>query len=244
MLGRMIVRILAIALLGLAALAAPARAQTSGERASAVVELYTSQGCRQCPRANRLLGQFTREERVLALTFAVGIWDYLGWDDTFARPEFDARQRNYVRAMRMRGRATPQLIVNGAHSLNSYDWDEARAEFERVRGQGLTLAPGDLALTRLSNNRVRITLGANARAAGSDIWLISYSTRPMAVTVTRGLNRDRNVVHYNVVQSLDRIATWNGRPAYYERARCTPGCAVLVQSPNGGPLLGAAYTVR
>jgi hypothetical protein len=243
MLSRMTARILAVALLWLAALAAPARAQIAGERADVVVELFTSQGCSQCPRANRLLGQFRQEDGVLALTFAVDMWDYLGWADTFAQPEFDQRQRAYGRSMRTRGRVTPQIVLNGAQPLNTYDWDEARAQFERVRQQSLALGPNDLSITRLSSGRVRIALGANARAAGADVWAVGYEARPMVVAVTGGINRDRSVMHYNVVQSLDRVATWDGRPAFYQR-RCQPECAVIVQAANGGPILGAAYTRR
>ena len=107
---------LAAMLMALAATAGSAQAQAQGERAQMVVELFTSQGCTQCPRANRLLGMFAREEEVLALTFPVGIWDYLGWHDTFAQPEFADRQRAYSATMRVRGRFTPQVSARAARS--------------------------------------------------------------------------------------------------------------------------------
>src|SRR5262249_32766953 len=109
---RMIVRFLVALAIAWVAGTAPARAQVQAQRAQMVVELYTHQGCTQCPRANRLLGMFSREEGVLALTFPVGIWDYLGWHDTYAQPEFAERQRMYSQALRVRGRFTPQLVVN------------------------------------------------------------------------------------------------------------------------------------
>lgn len=237
----MIGRVLAVALLGLAALAAPARAQTS-ERAEVVVELFTSQGCTQCPRANRLLGMFAREEGVLALTFAVGIWDYLGWRDTFAHPEFNERQRAYTRALRARGRFTPQLVIDGAEQLSASDWDEARATLTRAKAQPLPLAAGDLSITRLRGGRVRVTLGAHAPANGADIWLVSYDPGPITVTVTGGVNVNRSVTHYNLALDIERIGVWDGAPRWFERARCTPACAVIVQAPQGGAIYGAAYT--
>src|SRR5690606_25054969 len=102
MLPRMIARFLAALLFGLAATTLSAHAQVQGQRVQTVVELYTAQGCTQCPRANRLLGGFSREDGVLALTFPVGIWDYLGWPDTFAQREFSDRQRDYSNALRVR----------------------------------------------------------------------------------------------------------------------------------------------
>ena len=70
----MIGRLFAMALVALAATTMNARAQ-EGERAQMVVELFTSQGCSQCPRANRLLGMFAREDDVLphVRQFAVAV---------------------------------------------------------------------------------------------------------------------------------------------------------------------------
>jgi len=242
MLAGMIGRILAVAFIGLAALAAPVRAQEPGRRAEVVVELYTSQGCTQCPRANRLLGTFAREQGVLALTFPVGMWDYLGWNDTFARPEFSDRQRQYARTLRTRGRFTPQLVLNGARQLSASDWDDARVALDQALRAPRTLARGDLSITRLAAGRVRVTLSANTRAAGADIWLVAYDPGPLAVVVSGGLNINRTVLHYNLVRSMERVDTWNGRSVWYERSRCSPECAVIIQEPNGGAVLGAAYT--
>jgi len=242
MLAGMIGRFLAVALLGLAAFAGPAHAQTPGHRANAVVELYTSQGCTQCPRANRLLGNFAREDGVLALTFPVGMWDYLGWHDTFARPEFSDRQRQYARSLRTRGRFTPQLVLNGTRQLSAADWDDARVALDHALTAPRALARGDLVLTRLPAGRIRVTLNANMRGEAADIWLMAYDPGPLAVVVSGGLNINRTVLHYNLVRSVEHIDSWNGRAVWYERTRCSPECAVIVQAPNGGPILAAAYT--
>jgi hypothetical protein len=238
----MMARLLAAVLIGLAATATTAHAQTQGERAEVVVELYTSQGCTQCPRANRLLDMFSREEGVLGLTFPVGIWDYLGWHDTFARPEFNDRQRDYSRTMRVRGRFTPQLVINGARQISASDWDQAQATFDERRRAGLPANAPDLNITELRNSRVRVTVGAGAPGANADIWLIAYDPGPLTVHITRGVNINRSVSHYNLVRSIERLDRWNGRSAWYERARCAPECAVLVQEPNGGRVLAAAFT--
>ena len=57
-----------------------------------VVELFTSQGCSSCPPADAALAQVADRDDVIALSFGVTYWDELGWKDTFARPEFTARQ--------------------------------------------------------------------------------------------------------------------------------------------------------
>lgn len=236
----MVHRLLAALVLAFA-LATPAHAQTQGEPATAVVELFTSQGCGPCPRANRLLGRFSREDGVLALTFPVGIWDYLGWHDTFALPEFSERQRAYSRALRVRGRFTPQLVINGSTQISASDWDGSRATFERERTEGWPTGAPSISLVRLRNGRVRATLSAGAIAAPADVWLVNYDAGPITVLVRGGANVNRSVPHYNLVTRIDRLGAWTGEPVWFERPRCTPKCAVIVQEADGGPILSAAF---
>lgn len=244
MVGRMIVRFLAALAFAVAATATPALGQTQGRRAAAVVELYTSQGCSQCPRANRLLGMFSREDGVLALTFPVGIWDYLGWHDTFAQPEFAERQRSYSQTLRVRGRFTPQLVVNGARTISASDWDEARATYDDARRVGWPPGSPDVSLTMFRNGRARATIGSAATTTDADVWMLAYDPGPVTVVVAGGVNRNRSVPHYNLVRWIERVGTWNGAGVWHERPRCQPECAILVQEPNGGRILAAAYTHR
>lgn len=240
----MIARLLSIVLFGLAATTVAASAQTQGRRAAMVVELYTSQGCVQCPRANRLLGMFAREDGVLALTFPVGIWDYLGWRDTLARPEFTDRQRAYAQTLRGRGRFTPQLIIDGENQISASDWDAARAMIEETRAAPGAAAAPDLSITRLRNGRVRITAGAAPRGVETDLWLVAYEPGPVTVVISAGINRNRTISHYNLVSSIEPILPWSGAAAWYERPRCAPRCAVILQQRDGGPVLAAAFVER
>jgi hypothetical protein len=243
MLAAMIARFLAVVLIGLAAIAQPARAQND-VRAQAVVELYTSQGCVQCTRANRLLGMFARDESVLALTFPVGIWDYLGWRDTFARPEYAERQRAYSQALRVRGRFTPQLVFNGARQISASSWDDARAALNAEREAGWPVGAPELSITRPRGDRVRVTVGAGPRGTNADVWLVSFDPGPITVLIHGGLNINRTITYYNLVSSIEHLGVWDGTPVWFERGRCDPECALLVQAPNGGRVLASAYTAH
>ncbi len=78
-----------------------------------VVELYTAQGCASCGEANAYVAKLAERKDILALTFPVDYWDYLGWADTFARPEFADRQKAYVARLSLREPYTPQVVVDG-----------------------------------------------------------------------------------------------------------------------------------
>lgn len=240
MLPRVIGRFFAFALLATIGLSSPAFAQRQGERADIVVELFTSQGCTQCPRANRLLGILSAEDGALGLTFPVDIWDYLGWADTLARADFTRRHRAYTSSLRGR-RFTPQLVVNGASQVSASDWDEARSVFEAERSPDRPRPQVGINLTRLRNDRIRVTLEAAPLSTPLDVWMVSYDPGPIIVLVTGGPNTNRSVAHHNVAIDIEQLGTWTGESVWYERARCRPYCAILVQEPNGGQIVAAAY---
>jgi len=104
----MTMRFLALISLCLTTLALPAQA-----RAPVVVELFTAQGCASCGDANAWLGKLAERPDTLVLTFPVDYWDYLGWTDTFAKPEFADRQKAYVARMALREPYTPQVVIDG-----------------------------------------------------------------------------------------------------------------------------------
>ena len=83
-----------------------------------VVELFTAQGCGGCIEANTAVERAASEPGVIALTYGVDYWDYLGWTDTFARPEFSQRQRAYRAALRQRGVSTPQVVIDGRRQVS------------------------------------------------------------------------------------------------------------------------------
>lgn len=64
--------------------AAYAAGKYNFQKVDGVVELFTSQGCSSCPPADAYMGEVKRgNKNKLALTYAVTIWDYLGWKDKF-----------------------------------------------------------------------------------------------------------------------------------------------------------------
>ena len=102
-----------------------------------VVELFTSQGCAYCPRADQWLAAIARAPDVVAVSFPVDYWDYIGWRDTLASPAFTARQKAYAAAHGKANVYTPQVIVNGLAGAAGGD----RAEIE----QAIKTAKGSMA---------------------------------------------------------------------------------------------------
>src|SRR3984885_15109120 len=80
-------------------------------RAPVVVELFQSQGCSDCPPAQEDLNRLADSPNILALSYGVTYWDYLGWKDSFASPQFTQRQVDYSARNHGIGVATPQYTI-------------------------------------------------------------------------------------------------------------------------------------
>lgn len=221
------------------ALAAPARA---GEPTRAVVELFTSQGCSSCPPADARLAELSRRPDVIALTLPVDYWDYLGWRDTLAKPDFSARQRGYAHIRGDRAVFTPQMVVNGIKACVGSDLAAIEHAIANATGDRPALPVAVRASATDGTMRVEVEGGA---AGPAGIWLLPV-VRSREVTIAKGENRGRAVTYVNVVRGVIRIGEWSGGTVRVE-APLPPGEAdgfvVLVQATRGvkpAEIMGAA----
>jgi len=211
----------------------------------AVIELFTSQGCSSCPSADKLLGDYADRDDILALSFNVDIWDYLGWKDTLASPDNSQRQRDYSLARGDGQVYTPQAVIDGRNHVTGSRRDEIEAALATNRGR-LTV-PIDLSL---AGDAVTVNIGAAADAMPhGTLWLVMYD-RSVTVPIERGENSGKTVTYNNVVRKLRPIAMWTGAAMSVNLAKSeiehakADRCAVLLQSETKdglpGPILGAA----
>lgn len=203
-----------------------------------VVELFTAQGCRSCTDANEHLNKLAERPGVLALTFSVDYWDYLGWTDTFAKPEYAERQKAYVTRLKLREPYTPQVVVDGQGEAQGLK----ASEVDRLV-RAATAAPRDPPDMRFVGAR-RVDVGSGrAPRGGAEVWLVRYDPRAVEVSVRAGDNRGETVVQRNVVRQIERLGTWRGRPQAYRVPAATDDglkTAVIVQIPRGGRVIGVA----
>jgi len=204
-----------------------------------LVELYTAQGCGSCAPADAYAAKLADRPGVLVLTFPVDYWDYLGWTDTFAKPEFADRQKAYVAKLSLREPYTPQVVIDGrvqATGVRTETIDRLVKEAAKERGD-----PPDIKFLA-GGKRVDVGSG-RAPKGGADVWLIRYDPREQDVVVKAGDNRGKTLVQKNVVREMQRLGAWKGRPKAY---RLPPAgeegleTIVVVQAAHGGRVLGIA----
>ena len=203
-----------------------------------VVELFTSQGCSSCPPADALLGELAARDDILALSFHVDYWDYIGWKDPFALPANTSRQRDYARFLGRQYIYTPQMVVQGAS-------DTTGAQPSEVAHRLQTAGTMKRLAVALAPEADRLVVGLPQAAADEEmaVYLIGFD-RSRETSIKRGENSGRTIRYHHVVREFTRIGSWKGeaeelRVPLPEAITSGGGCAVLVQSPKSGRIHGA-----
>ena len=204
-----------------------------------VVELFTSQGCSSCPPADDYLAGLVGRDDVLPLAFHVDYWDRLGWKDTFATPEFTARQYAYGKSFKNRSVWTPQFVVGGA----AYSKGSFRNEVATYIKE-LNSTPAQIAVTAsLQGGQIAINAEPLVRnLPGMLISVVSYAPE-QTVVIKRGENAGRTISYHNTVIGWTDVGRWNGRNSTsltVARTSEQPH-AVIIQAEGHGPIIAAAY---
>ncbi len=237
--------LLALPLFALFAFRTPADPPVVHDRAVAVAELFTSQGCSSCPPADRVLAelrdQAEREElAIITLSYHVDYWNRLGWTDPFSHADYSARQHAYTDRLKVRT-YTPQLVINGRREVVGSKHREAFALVQQALR--IPLAAQVSFSTKSENNRLTVDFTAKGGDAGASISVIA-ARRDAGNAVPRGENRGRDLEHVNVVRDLKTVDyAPEGSVTLSLPDDLAPADAlvvVIVQRGEGGPVLAAA----
>lgn len=240
-------RLFAATLFGLAAplLATGLARAGDGDANPVVVELFTSQGCYSCPPAEAYLKDLAERPDVIALEFHVDYWDYIGWKDPYASPEFTARQHDYVRALGKRYAYTPQMVIGGRIDEVGSRRAAVAARIDAVAMEQKVEHGGERPTLTIGHDggKLRISIDGKAPAGRTyDIVMVGFD-KGHETDVTRGENSGKRLVNTHTVRALKTLGTWTGGGTSAEldidQVDGDGGCAILLQEANAGPILAA-----
>jgi hypothetical protein len=233
-----------------------AQSQNDNGRVPVLLELFTSEGCSDCPPADRLLEALDRTQsvagaEVIVLSEHVDYWNRLGWKDPFSSPQFSARQSAYASHFHLDSVYTPQLVVDGRLQFVGSDGREAKAAIEKERReQKLAIAISHVVRTSDQvTAHIEIPATQNQPGGRAPVVYVALADNKAESQVARGENAGRALAHVAVVRYLARLDTVRADNQFDKQVTLSiqPGVGTnglrivaFLQDPGSGHILGAA----
>lgn len=160
----------------------------------ALLELFTSEGCSSCPRAEAWLGTLRNESGLwsefVPVAFHVDYWDHLGWRDRFSSAEFTRRQRGYAASWNSGTIYTPGFVLDGE------EW---------IRAGGLPSPsrekPGKLRLS-VENGSLEVSFFSGVKRNEPLVVEVAPLAQGASTNVRRGENAGKRLQHDFVALAL------------------------------------------
>ncbi len=180
----------------------------SGPTTTALVELYTSEGCDSCPPADRWLSSLGAAgyapDRVVPIALHVDYWDYIGWKDPYARQVFSARQRKLAQLARAAIVYTPQVLLQG-QDFRAWRERGSPSAFDQAVAK-INTQPAKARISLRLDTRQKDAFEVEASAVLEDavpsadlaLYLGAYENK-LVSEVQAGENRGRTLAHDYVV---------------------------------------------
>ncbi|MFC7292207.1 DUF1223 domain-containing protein [Hirschia litorea] len=191
------------------------------------MELYTSQACPRCPKGNENFSNFAAKTDVVAITFPVDYWDFMGWHDTYAQKGFTKRQEVLNASLGRRGPYTPQVIFNGKEHCSAINDKTMSRKLEATSQKQTELS--------VAYDGRDLSIANNATAL--DIWLIEFEPGETFATPKSGQNANKTMVYHNRAKQISLAGQVSESGTYH--VPCPSHCAIIFEEPDHGAVLGA-----
>lgn len=196
--------------------ASPAKSAKSAKAAGptpVLVELFTSEGCSDCPPADGFLGALATHQpitgaEIIPISEHVTYWNHQGWVDPYSSQQWTLRQEAYARVFKQGQVYTPEMFVDGTKGFVGAEASKAELAIEKAAVRPytkLSVHPGKLGPGR--SLRVEVTVGklvGDTSGAPVDVWL-GVTQSGLRNTVTGGENKGRVLYEPAVLRSLRKI---------------------------------------
>ncbi len=167
----------------------------SGPHRTALIELFSSEGCSSCPPAEKWVADLADEAGLwrdfVPVAWHVDYWDGLGWPDRFASAANTERQKSYAAAWRSESIYTPGFVLNGK------EWRGWRHPLGLPKAAKEDAGVLELMSTGGSRFTVRFSPPAGASAVHSAT--VAWLGNDLSSDVRRGENAGRKLRHSFIV---------------------------------------------
>lgn len=231
--------------------------------APVLVELFTSEGCSDCPPADQLLTwleaqQPIRGVQIIPLSEHVDYWNRQGWTDPFSSHVFSERQTDYSHSLHS-DVYTPQMVVDGkAGFVGSEKIRALNAVYNEMHAQRATVGiqpvnAGTASGQSVASFSVEVENFPPLGKKKKGLVFFAVTEDNLSSNVSRGENAGHTLDNSAVVRELKMIGKVDARPDAVFHAqpsidiskdwkRHDLHAVVFVQLEDSRRILGAAET--
>jgi hypothetical protein len=177
------------------------------DKGFAVVELFTSEGCSDCPSADAVVAKIEKESTdkpIYILAFHVDYWNRLGWKDNFSTSQYSDRQRQYAEWLHLSSVYTPQVVVNGHTEFVGSEEGTLRSTIKTVL-QTNAAAQISLDNIKIDGSKASLEYKTEGNTANSNLF-VAVIEKAATSKVERGENGGRTLSHVQIVRSITSLS--------------------------------------
>jgi len=178
-----------------------------------LVELFTSEGCSDCPPADAFLSTLDHAQpipnaQLIVLSEHVDYWDSDGWRDPYSSHDLTIRQQDYANRFHLPSPYTPQMVVDGATQFVGSDEKTAFSDIKKAAA--MHVVPIRLSAIGLIDDkhvRMHIDIGPAATSeekVSGDVW-VALADDSDESSVKAGENAGRVLSHVAVVRHISHV---------------------------------------
>jgi hypothetical protein len=204
-----------------------------------VVELFSSQACVFCPRADRLFADLIEQPNIIGLACHVDYFDVRA--GALSTKFCTERQKKYMNQLRAGPPYTPQIVVNGHTDAVGYKVDVVSAAMRQEATNPaaiIAIEPDD---TTAGSYRA---LFPALPAGHYQVWLFPID-KPHETSIAEGQNRGNAMSYVHIVRTEKDLGAWGGQAATVrvkpEITDAHTGFAVIAQDSVSGRIVAAGY---
>jgi hypothetical protein len=222
-------------------------------RVPILVELFTSEGCSDCPPADAFLQKLDQQPipgaEMIVLSEHVDYWNHDGWKDPYSSLFYSERQDIYAHEFSLSTVYTPEMVVDGSTEFVGSNQAAAAKAFTKasivpkigIRLSSISIDPAD-------SLRAHVETDALPKGQKADVYVV-VALNHAESQVSAGENAGRKISHTAVVRIMTKIGSLQNEQTFAKDVQIKLPSDVpandlrlvaFVQQAHQGKILGAA----
>jgi hypothetical protein len=217
-----------------------------------LVELFTSEGCSDCPPADELLRRINGQKTdagqlIVGISEHVSYWNGLGWKDPFSADLYTSRQKDYGDHFGLESVYTPQMVVNGREQFVGSDSRALQSALAAESQRKQISLRIDSA--QIKDNHLNVSFTASDLPTNASLQIVAVLVDDLdQSSVLRGENSGRRLVHVAVARAFAPLVTLHESaqhastlplpPSFLANPATGHHVVLFAQQGNSGPVVG------